>query len=185
MLLEEMQDAWSDFADYWWTFLVGGILWFVIAVVVLRLDLTSVAAVGILVGVVLAITAVEEFVVASIQSGGWAVLRVLLGIFFLFGAVWCFVRPFDAFWSIAAALGLLLFIAGFFNIVYAAMAQPVNPLWWLGLVAGLLEIGLGFWASQQYLQTRGLLVLVWVGLYAIFRGITDLVVAFSVRSTRR
>ena len=105
-------------------------------------------------------------------------------IFFAGGAIWCFVAPFDAFWSLAAALGLLLIIKGAFDISYAAMSRAINPLWWLGLVTGLLEIGLGFWASQQYVQARAALLLLWVGFYAIFRGISDLVIAFEVRPAR-
>jgi len=62
------------------------------------------------------------------------------------------------------------------------MAQPINPAWWLGLVAGILEIALGFWASQQYIAARATLLVLWVGFFAIFRGISDLVIAFEVHS---
>ena len=34
----------------WWIFLVAGILWLIIAWVVLRMDVTSIAAVGVLIG---------------------------------------------------------------------------------------------------------------------------------------
>jgi uncharacterized membrane protein HdeD (DUF308 family) len=61
----------------------------------------------------------------------------------------------------------------------------VNSAWWLGLVAGILEILLGFWASQQYLSVKGALLLVWVGLFALFRGISEIVIAFEVRSRQR
>ena len=85
---------------------------------------------------------------------------------------------------LAAAFGLLLLSNGTFDIVYSAMAQPINPLWWLGLVTGILEVGLGFWASQQYIGTRATLLILWVGFYALFRGISDLVLAFEARSDR-
>jgi uncharacterized membrane protein HdeD (DUF308 family) len=52
-------------------------------------------------------------------------------------------------------------------------------------VAGILEILLGFWASGQYLPVRGALLLVWVGLFALFRGISEIVIAFEVRSRQR
>lgn len=41
-----------DTARYWWVFLVSGILWLIIAWVVLRMDQTSVVAVGVLLGAV-------------------------------------------------------------------------------------------------------------------------------------
>jgi uncharacterized membrane protein HdeD (DUF308 family) len=55
-------------------------------------------------------------------------------------------------------------------------------VWWLGLLSGILEIVLGFWASQQYYPARAALLLLYVGFYGIFRGISDLVLAFQVRS---
>jgi uncharacterized membrane protein HdeD (DUF308 family) len=62
------------------------------------------------------------------------------------------------------------------------MTQPINPVWWLGLVTGILEVALGFGASQQYITARATLLILWVGFFAIFRGISHLVVAFHARS---
>jgi len=45
----------------------------------------------------------------------------------------------------------------------------------------LLELGLGFWAAQQYFPARAVLMLLWVGFYAMFRGISAIVFAFEVR----
>lgn len=66
------------------------------------------------------------------------------------------------------------------------MSQPINPIWWLGLLTGILEVALGFWASQQYVGARATLLILWVGFYAIFRGIGDLVLCFrgTLRSLR-
>ena len=50
---------------------------------------------------------------------------------------------------------------------------------------GILEILLGFWTAQQYLSVQGALLLVWVGLFALFRGISEIVIAFEVRSRQR
>jgi uncharacterized membrane protein HdeD (DUF308 family) len=49
-------------------------------------------------------------------------------------------------------------------------------------VAGILELVLGFWASQQLFPARGLLLLLWVGFFALFRGISEIVTAFELRS---
>lgn len=174
--------ALSHLSRNWWVFLLSGVAWLVIAAVVLRFDILSVATVGLLLGAVFLFSAVSEFTLAALQSGGWAVLRAILGVAFVAGAVWSFVDPFNAFWALAAGLGLLLILSGGFGIAYSAATQPLNPVWWLGVVMGLLEIGVGFWASQQYVAARAVLLIVWVGIYAIFRGVRDLVLAFEVRS---
>ena len=53
------------------------------------------------------------------------------------------------------------------------------------MVAGILEILIGFWAAQQYLRVQGALLLLWVGLFALFRGISEIVVAFELRQAQR
>jgi uncharacterized membrane protein HdeD (DUF308 family) len=184
VLRSELQQVSSQVARRWWVFLVSGLAWLLIAIIVLRFDATSVATVGLMLGAVFLFAAVHQFAVAALQGGGWAVFRVALAVLFIGGAIWSFVSPYNAFWSLAAAFGLLLILNGAFDIAYSVGAQPINPVWWLGLVVGILEIALGFWASQQYIATRAALLVLWVGFFAIFRGISDLVIAFEVRSVR-
>jgi len=182
MLHSELDRASAQVSRRWWIFLVSGLAWLLIAVVVLRFNTTTVATIGLMLGAVFLLAAVHQFALAGIQGGGWAVFRILLGVLFIGGGIWSFVQPYNAFWSLAAAFGLLLIINGAFDITYSVMAQPINPVWWLGLVTGILEVALGFWASQQYITARATLLVLWVGFFAIFRGISDLVVAFEVRA---
>ncbi|MGO9853919.1 MAG: DUF308 domain-containing protein [Acidimicrobiales bacterium] len=177
--LHQLSSRWSR---NWWVFLLASFAWLAIAVIVLRFDISSAATIGLLLGAVFLFAAIYQFGLAALQGGGWAVMRVILGVLFIGGSIWSFVSPYNAFWALAAAFGLLLILNGAFDIAYAAMAQPINPMWWLGLVVGILEVGLGFWASQQYVAVRASLLILWVGFYAIFRGISDLVIAFEVRS---
>jgi hypothetical protein len=88
--------------------------------------------------------------------------------------------------TLASILGLLLIFRGTLDIIITSVdARGINGAWWLGMAAGILEILLGFWASQQYLSVKGALLLVWVGLFALFRGISEIVIAFEVRSRQR
>jgi uncharacterized membrane protein HdeD (DUF308 family) len=181
MLLTEARQAAKEVTDNWWLFLVSGLIWFVVSLVVLRMNLTSVAAVGVLLGVVFLVSGAEEILVASVRPS-WAWARILLAVFFFAGAIWCFVAPFDAFWSLAAALGFLLVFKGTLDIVESITTRAINDVWWLGLVTGVLEIGLGFWASQQYFPSQAALLLLLVGFYALFRGLSEIVLAFQVRA---
>jgi hypothetical protein len=79
------------------------------------------------------------------MRSSWAWARYLLAAFFFIGAIWCFVAPFDAFWSLAAALGFLLVFKGTPDIIESITTRSINDVWWLGLVNGVLELGLGFW----------------------------------------
>jgi len=168
-------------AGPWWLFLVTGIAWLIISVAVLRFTTTSIVTVGVLLGVLFLLAAVNEFMISAVRHT-WRWAHILLGILFVVGAIWAFARPVNAFWSIASVLGLLLIFKGTLDIIGAVMTKDVNSSWWLGLVVGILELVLGFWASQQLFPARGALLLLWVGFFALFRGISEIVIAFEVRS---
>jgi len=98
---------------------------------VLRADVTSLATVGVLVGVVLLVAAVTEGALAAMMIDGWKVLRYALTLAFLLGALWSFVRPIDTFFALASMLGLLLFIQGFFYITESFALRDSSPYWWV------------------------------------------------------
>ena len=58
-----------QWARYWWVFLVSGILWLLIAWVVLRGNQTSIAAVGVLLGVLFLLAAINEAGAAALAPG--------------------------------------------------------------------------------------------------------------------
>jgi uncharacterized membrane protein HdeD (DUF308 family) len=160
-------------------FLVTGAAWLILAWVALRFTPASVPTVGVLLGFLFLAAMVNEFFLASVRSS-WRWWHVVMGIVFAFGAGWSFARPYDAFWTLASILGLLLIFRGTIDIVTSISTREVNSAWWLGLLAGILEVFLGFWASQQYVPVRGALLLVWVGFFALFRGISEIVIAFEL-----
>jgi uncharacterized membrane protein HdeD (DUF308 family) len=164
----------------WWLFLVTGIAWLLISLIVLRFDITSISTVGILLGVVFLMAAVNEFAIMGGQRS-WRWLHGALGVLFVIGAIWAFVHPANAFYELAAILGFLLLLKGSLDITTAVMTKEVNDLWWLGLLVGILEILLAFWASQQYFAPRAALILLWVGFFAMFRGFTEIFLAFAIR----
>jgi hypothetical protein len=62
---------------WWWAPLVAGVIWFVIAWLVLRMNVTSLAAVGVVIGIALVITAVNEAALAALMAGGWKVAHLV------------------------------------------------------------------------------------------------------------
>jgi uncharacterized membrane protein HdeD (DUF308 family) len=170
----------SRLAGPWWVFLLTGIGWLILAWIALRFAPASIPTVGVLLGVYFLVATINEFFISSVMPG-WRWLHILLGIIFAFGAIWSFVHPYDAFWALASILGLLLIFQGTLYIVTSVSTREVNSMWWLGLVVGILEILLGFWASQQYRPVQGALLLLWVGFFALFRGISEIVLAFELR----
>jgi uncharacterized membrane protein HdeD (DUF308 family) len=172
-------------ARYWWVFLLTGIAWLLIAWLVLRMDITSIAAVGVLLGVVFLVASVNEVGLGSLMSGGWKILHYVMALIFFIGGLWSLVRPIDSFFALASVLGLILIFYGAFEIARAFSSRDVNPYWWIGLVTGILLLLLAFWVSGSdrvyALAQRTYLILFWVGFFALFKGITQIVNAFGIR----
>jgi uncharacterized membrane protein HdeD (DUF308 family) len=59
-------------------------------------------------------------------------------------------------------------------------ARKEISVWWVQLIAGIIELLLGFWAAGYYGRSAVLLV-AWVAAWAIIRGVRDIVLAFRVR----
>ena len=60
------------------------------------------------------------------------------------------------------------------------MTRKLFDLWWLQLIIGILEIVLAFWVSGSFRQSAILLV-AYVGIVALSRGITEIFLAFKLR----
>jgi len=179
----------AERSRYWWVALLVGIAWLVIAWIVLRADITSLTTVGLLLGALFIAAGVSEVAAGSVMGGGWTVLHYIIAGIFLLGGLWAFIRPVNTFFALVSVLGLVLLLQGAFEIVRGLSSRGENPWWWLGLVSGILLILLAFWVSGSdrvfNLQARTYLVLFWVGLMALIRGITTIVLAFTIRHAGR
>jgi uncharacterized membrane protein HdeD (DUF308 family) len=175
-------------ARWWWVPLVVAAAWFVIAWLVLRADYRSLVAVGVLVGVALLVASINEVAMAAAVGGGWRVLHIALAILFLLGALWGFIRPVNTFFALASVLGLLLFLQGVTYLIRGVALKDATPYWWLDVVSGGLLTLLAIWVStsdRMYFGTRAALILLWVGFMAIFRGFSDIGLAFTLRRIGR
>jgi uncharacterized membrane protein HdeD (DUF308 family) len=163
----------------WWVYLVSATAWFVIAWVVLRFDVRTVAAVSVLAGIVILMAGLAELFTAFVAPG-WRWLHALLGVVFVLTGTVAFFRPGGTFAMLAALIGWYLLFKGLLDITLAFATKPDNDAWWLGLIIGIIEVGLGFWAAGSFGRSAALLV-VFVGAIALTRGITDVMLAFRLR----
>ena len=175
-----LRDAAREATGYWWLWLVAGIAWIVVSLVILQFDAASVTTVGVLTGVLFTLSAAQNFALVAIP-GALRWVAALFGVLFAISAVICFMNPTSTFVALADMLGFLFGLVGVWWMVEAFLERPVNPLWWMGLIAGILMTGLAFSAAGQLYVHRAYLLLVYAGLWALMQGITHIARAFAIR----
>jgi len=180
----EEQEVLKEGGKLWWLFLFTGVLWFLFGIIVFRFDYTSVSAVSILFGVVAIIAGINEFLVLGVVQRWWKVLHAGLGVLFIAVGIIAFVHPGNTFAALAAVFSFFLIFKGAFDIIVAIATHGEVKVWWLQLVAGIVELVLGFWAAA-YFGRSAILLVAWVGAIALLRGITEIIFAFKLRSASR
>ncbi len=164
----------------WWLFLVTGIGWTLVALIVLRFDYTSVSAISILFGIVAIAAGVLEIGVLMLADGWWKLLHAVLVVVFIGAGIVAFIHPGNTFVALSAIFSFFLVFAGTMDIIISISTRHEIEVWWLQLIGGIIELALGFWAAGYYGRSAVLLV-AWVAAFAIIRGVRDFVLAFRVR----
>ena len=165
---------------FWWLWLVFGIGWIVISLVILQFDQASITTVGVLIGLMFFVSGLQQFAIAGmVERGRWMFL--LFGFLFVIAGVVAFISPEDTFAAIADILGFLFLIVGIFWIIQAFAERDENDVWWLGLGAGILMVILAFWTGGQFFIEKQYTLLVFAGIWALMSGVTDIVRAFQIR----
>jgi uncharacterized membrane protein HdeD (DUF308 family) len=168
----------------WWLFLITGIGWMLVGLIVLRFNYTSVSAIAILFGIVAIAAGVLEILALILARGWWKVLHVLLAIVFFVAGIVAFIHPGNTFAALAAVFSFFLIFAGTFDIISSISARREIEVWWLQLIGGIIEVVLGFWAAGYYGRSAVLLV-AWVAAFTLIRGVRDIVLAFRVREVQQ
>jgi uncharacterized membrane protein HdeD (DUF308 family) len=178
------EDEFNEFVagPGFWVLLIMGILWVLLSFLLLQFTYASITALSVLVGIVLLVAAASEIAWAFVAEG-WKWLHGALGVLFVLGSIFAFVYPGQTFGTLALIFGWYLLIKGTFDIIMAFNFHGY-PLWWVGLIAGVIEIAFAFWAVG-YVGRSAALLLIWVGIGALMRGITSIVAAFQLRHAAR
>jgi uncharacterized membrane protein HdeD (DUF308 family) len=184
--MQDMSLDEREFVDgatrYWWLFLITGIAWLWVSFILFQLDLDTVYAVAIMFGIVAIAAGVNEFVAMPASSGGWKVVRAVLGLLFIGVGITAFFQPQGTFTALATIFAWFILFKGIFDVIASLMLR--GDLWWALLLVGVLEILLGFWAAG-YFRGSAILLVIWIGVYALFKGITEIIVAFKLHGMKK
>jgi Short repeat of unknown function (DUF308) len=163
---------------WWWVLLVTGIVWILLGLYVLQADYRSAVAIGYLVGFWLLFAGVAEFVELGVATG-WKWVHATVGVLFVIGGIAALLTPFQTFTILAGLVGFFLILKGTFDFVLALAMRHDVDLWYLTLIAGIIEIAVGIWAIGYPGRSAALLI-IWVGVGAVIRGIAEIVMAFHM-----
>ena len=183
MMLEERELV-EEAADRWWLFLLSGIAWLIVALIIFQWNYTTVYAVSYLFGFIAIFAGVNEFFALGVSTSGWKIVHVILGVLFILAGAWALVHPHNAFATLAGLIGFFLLFKGIFDVMVAFLARSAFELWWLQLIMGIIEILLAFWIAGSF-KHKVILLVAYVGIIALSRGITELILAFKLKGLRR
>lgn len=179
-VVEDQSDERVGMGRIWWLWLVTGILWFVVALVILQFDTASVATVGIIIGAMFVFAGLQQFVLAQVVEG-WKWLWYAFGALFILAGLWALFNPTKTVGALADSLGFIFLLVAIFWTIEAFATRAENDLWWLGLVSGILMLVIAFWVSGQFLIERVYILLLFAGIWALMTGVIDVIRAFQIR----
>lgn len=162
----------------WWVHLLVGFLWLLFAFVVLSFDLDTVWAVAVFFGAGFLVGGAAELAVAATRPD-WRWLHVLFGLASIVAGIVALAWPGTTFLVLAAIVAWYILFSGFFDLLASFAMRGESDLWWLGLVLGVAQILIGFWAVG-YAGRSIVLLVVWVGAAALSRGLSEIFLAFAL-----
>jgi uncharacterized membrane protein HdeD (DUF308 family) len=178
----EASETRPAFAKAWWLFLITGIAWVLVAFVLLGFKPGTAAIIGYLLGFFLIAAGINELVAIGFAES-WKWLHGALGATFVVVGVLALLEPFQTFGILALLIGWYLLFKGIADIFFSIAERDVLHLWGLLLASGIIELVIGIWAIGYPGRSAWLLIL-WVGIGAVIRGVTEIVLAFKLRGVR-
>jgi uncharacterized membrane protein HdeD (DUF308 family) len=169
---------------FWWLLLITGVAWIVLSIVILRFDYTTVAAVAVLFGVYCLVAAVNQIMIGAVSSStGWRIAHGLLAALLVVVGVVSLANFGATFVTLAAIISFYFIFRGCYDIVMALAGSAVSG-WWVLLICGFIELGLGFWAAGSW-NISVVVLVAWVAAGALVHGIGEIALAFQIHQGRR
>jgi uncharacterized membrane protein HdeD (DUF308 family) len=168
-------------ASLWWLWLIAGIFWVVVALVVLQFDEASISGVGMMIGLMFLLAGLQNLFLGALVSGAAQALLWIFGVLFLAAGAVLLISPEETFAGVADILGFIFLLVGISWLLEALEERDTNELWWFGLISGTAMIILAFWTSGQFFIEKQYTLIVFTGILSLFHGIGDLIKAFAIR----
>jgi uncharacterized membrane protein HdeD (DUF308 family) len=177
-------DPIRQMSKHWWLWLVAGVFWIIIALVVLQFDQASITTVGVLIGIMFLVAGVQNFFFGALAGGAMKWILWIFGVLFVIAGIISLIEPENTFAGVADILGFLFLLVGIFWLIEAFTERGTSEFWWFGLIAGIAMIILAFWTGGQFFIEKQYVLLVFAGIWALFHGVGDIIRAFQIRSLR-
>lgn len=175
-------EAIRPLGNRWWIFVVTGIGWILFANLILSFSYRTVWAVAVFAGFHLVFAGLSELAIARmVDEMRWA--HLLLGVMGVVAGLLAFFWPQATFGVLARLVAWVLVIRGALDIVMGLALREEDTWWWLRLVLGVVQIVVAFWIAGRPDASMVVLVL-WVGVTAVAKGVGDVILAFRLRQLR-
>jgi uncharacterized membrane protein HdeD (DUF308 family) len=174
-------DPFRQMVNLWWLWVLTGVAWIVVALVVLQFDQASITTVGVLIGIMFLFAGVQNLFFGALAGGAMKWVLWIFAVLFIAAGVISFIHPKNTFAGVADILGFLFLLVGVFWTIQAFVEREVNDLWWFGLIAGIALIILAFWTDGQFFIHKAYILLVFAGIWALFHGVGDIIRGFQIR----
>jgi uncharacterized membrane protein HdeD (DUF308 family) len=130
------------------------------------------------------VAAVNQIMVGAMSSStGWRIAHVLLAVLLMVVGVVSLMNLGATFVTLAAIISFYFIFRGCFDIIMAFAGSAVSG-WWVLLICGIIELGLGFWAAGSW-NVSVVVLVAWVAAAALVHGIGEIALAFSIHQGRR
>lgn len=160
-----------------------GLLTVLYGLLVMSLRPAALATIAVLAGIALIVGGITQLALANEVERSWRWLAYAGGVVSLIAGITAFVWPALTLLVLAVLLAWSFVIHGVVRIVGAVSGRD-RDLWWLGLLAGAVELLLGLWALGA--PGREVLLLVnLIGIYLVIAGVDTVVTALAGRPRQR
>jgi uncharacterized membrane protein HdeD (DUF308 family) len=162
-----------------WVLLALGVLAVFYGLLVMSLRPAALASIAVLAGIAFLVGGLSQLALAADIEGGWRWWAYAGGAVGIIAGILAFVYPGLTLFVLAVLTAWMFVVNGVVRIVNS-LARRTHELWWLGLIAGLLELLLGLWAVGSPLREMLLLVNL-IGIFLVVLGIDTAVTALATR----